>query len=322
MSAKRPLRTWIALAIAWAVIGTAGCNPVSLSQVRQFGLASASLADNAHKAFDLTNTATIDRKMYDVAADPTKGPVNNTFEGLFTGDPATPEGREKAERLRLRLQVLDRLSAYAKAVQQLAEADASKGIDEATKDLNGALIGLSRAYKKAAGQDLPINEGDLGIIATAVDAIGKAVVEIKRRQAIKTVIEKADRGVQTAVELITSELGKDSDLARWVQENLANARGSIQQAYNLDRLRPTSTFDARYAMLTRARQLYDAEVTSSAFFEAVSQGAKKLGQTHAALKKAAATDRFTSEEIATRIGELEVYVESVKNFYDTLQPKR
>ena len=43
-------------------------------------VAAASLGDNARKAFELTNTVTIDRKIYDVAADPdpTRGPKDDT----------------------------------------------------------------------------------------------------------------------------------------------------------------------------------------------------------------------------------------------------
>jgi hypothetical protein len=304
------------------IVTVAGCGSVSLSQVRQFGSASSSLGDHARKAFELAATASVDRNLYDVAADPQKGPTDATFEGLFTGDSGVPGGKEKAERLVLRLRVLDQLANYSGALQQLAEANFDKDIDAAAKDLNGSLVGLRDTFKKASGNDLPITDTDIGIIATAVNAIGKAIVEAKRRAAIKTVITTADPAVKTATALIASDLGGASDLASFVKEALSNSRGSVQQAYNLDRSRPTSNFDTRYSLLLRARQLYDAEANTPAFFAAVSEGALAAGKAHQALRKAAEGDDFSSAEAAKLIGQLEVYVKSVQAFYKSLQPEK
>lgn len=296
-----------------------GC-AVSLSQVKQFGVASSSLGDDARKAFDLAATASADRNIYDVASDPSKGPTDTTFQGLFTGG-AGDLGKEKAERLALRLRVLDQLANYSRALQELAAADFAEDITAAAADLNGSLVGLRDTYKKASGNDLPISDADIGIIATAVDAIGKAVVEVKRRAAIKTVIIKADPGVQKATNLIASDLGPDSDLASFVREALSNSRGSLQLAYNLERKRASSTFDSRYAMLLRARQLYDAELNTLPFFAAVSDGAAAAGKAHGALRTAVEKGDFSSADAAKLIGELMVYVKSEQAFYKSLQAK-
>jgi hypothetical protein len=307
--------------VLWLAVICAGCGAVSLSQVQQFGVASSSLGEHARKAFDLAATASVDRNIYDVAGDPKKGPTDSTFEGLFTGDVGIPGGKEKAERLAVRLRVLDQLTNYSSALQQLSEANFAKDIDAATTDLNGSLVGLRETYKKASGNNLAISDADIGIIATAVNAIGKAVVEVKRREAIKTVIVKADSAVQSATKLIASDLGGDSDLASFVKEALSNSRGSVQQAYNLERTRENSTFDVRYAMLVRARQIYDAEIATPAFFTAVSEGATAVGKAHQALRTAVEADNFSSPEAAKLIGELEVYVKSVQDFYKSIQAK-
>jgi len=305
--------------IALTLAALVGCASTSLTQVKQFGSASKALGEYARSAFDLAATASVDRHLYDVAADPNKGPTDATFEGLFTGDGGVPGGKEKAERLALRLRVLDQLSNYSSALQQLAEADFDKDIDEAAKDLNGALIGLRDTFKEASGSDLPLTDDDVGIIATAVNAIGKAVAEAKRRTAIKTTITKADPAVQSATELIASDLGQDSELASFVKQAISNSRGSLQQVYNLERVRSKSTFDSRYSLLVRARELYGAEVNTPAFFAAVSRGAAAVGKAHSALRKAVEADDFSSDEVAKRLGELEVYVKSVRGFYDSIR---
>lgn len=298
-----------------------GCGSVSLSHVKQFGSASASLGDHVRKAFDLAATASVDRNLYDVAGDPDKGPTDATFQGLFTGDPQVPGDKEKVERLAVRLRVLDQLANYSHALQQLAEAEFAKDIDSAAKDLNGSLVGLRDTFKEASGKDLGISDADIGIIATAVNAIGKAVVEAKRREAIKSTITTANAAVQKTTALLASDLGRGSDLASFVMEALSNSRGSVQQAYNLERARPSSTFDARYALLIRARQLFDAEINTPAFFGAVSDGTSAVGKTHQALCDSVLKNDFSSANTAKLIGELEVYVKSVQAFYKSLHPK-
>ncbi len=308
----------VALA-AFSLAALVGCASTSLSQIKQFGSASKTLGEHARSAFDLAAMASVDRHLYDVAADPSKGPTDATFKGLFTGDDGVHDGKVKAERLALRLRVLDQLSNYSSALQGLAEADFDKDIDAAAKDLNGSLIGLRNTFKEASGDDLPLTDDDIGIITTAVNAIGKAVAEAKRRVAIKTTITKADPAVQKATALIASDLGQKSDLASFVKEAISNSRGSVQQAYNLERERPNSTFDSRYSLLVRARQLYDAEADTPAFFAAVSKGAAAVGAAHSALSKAVEADEFSSAEVAKRLGELEVYVKSVRGFYTSIE---
>jgi len=307
------------LVLAWLALAAAGCGSVSLSQVKQFGAASTSLSEQARRAFELADAATVDRNLYDVAGDPAKGPTDRTFQGLFTGDAALPGGQERAERLARRLDVLDQLARYASALQALAEAEVAGDIDDAARGLNGALTGLGKTYRTASGRDLPLGDAEIGAITTAVNAIGKTVAEARRRAALRTVIVRADPAVQAATQLIAGDLGRDSELARFVAEAIGNSRGSVQQAYNLERTRPTSTFDVRHGMLLRARQLYQAEASAPAFFAAVSDGAAAVGRAHAALRRAVEGDDFSSAEAARLIGELEDHVASVRKFSRSLE---
>jgi hypothetical protein len=67
------------IVVMWLLVACAGCGSASLSQVKQFGVASSSLGDHARKAFDLASTASVDRNIYDIAGDPQKGPTDSTF---------------------------------------------------------------------------------------------------------------------------------------------------------------------------------------------------------------------------------------------------
>lgn len=307
------IRTTVAAGVIVTLL-LAGCaTTASLTQISAFGTGTSSLADSSKKAFKLIDSSTIDRKMYDVAANQSLGPTDATFVGFFNGP--------NFEKLQIRIAVLDKLGSYAKALEELATADFRKDIDTTSTDLYGSLSGLCANYKKATGKELPLKDEQLKLIATAVDAIGAAVVETKRRGAIKTVIIQADDAVQDAAKLVAADLAKDSELSKLVQENLTNADGSLRTAYNIQRKSADSTFNIRYEMLVKIKQMHDAAETIPTLFDNISAGAKKVAEAHATLKSAVTKDQFASSEIAKQIGELAEYAKSVRSSYERIGTK-
>jgi hypothetical protein len=293
-----------------SMLAGAGCATASLSQVKQFGAATTSLGANTRKAFDLASAASTDRQIYSVASNPKESPKDADFVGLFGQGPI-------ADTLKLRLRVLDQLTSYSAALQQLAAADVGAEIDSAAKDLNGSLVGLRDTFKKATSKDLAITDAGIGIVSTAIDAIGKAVVEKKRRSALKETITMADPAVQQVTSLIAHDFGPATDLAIFVKQTIINTRGSVLVAYNLERSR--ATFEARLVLLDRMRQLYEAESTVEPMFGAIGKGATAAGKAHAALKSAVDNKDFSSEEAAVWIGELTTYAKSINEFYKSLE---
>lgn len=287
-------------------VAICGCaSTPSLTQVAAFGDATKSLADNSKKAFSLIDSTTVQRKLYGLAIDPTLGPTDKYFEGLFVGD-------DKG--LRARLDTLDALGAYSAALQSLATADFRKDVDASATALYGSIAGLNGDVKKLSGQSF-VTDDRLKLIVTAVDAIGAVVVESKRRDAIKVIVIQADDGVQATSRLLANDFGTNSDIPKFVKQNLINTDGSIRQAYNVERSAKNSTFDLRLTRLQQIQVAYDAEQQSDALFNSISLGAKKVGETHAALKQAVMSDQFSSSDLAVLIGELVNYAQSVQAFY-------
>jgi hypothetical protein len=286
-----------------------GCSP-PLDQIRVFGTATGSLSDNSKKAFQLLNDSTIERKIDDVAIDPCKYPKDDVFEGLLTD-----------EALRVRIDVLDNLGAYATSLEKLANADFKKEIDEAATDLYGALSGLKKNYKAATNRELDLSDDQMKIIASAFKVFGDAIIESKRRSAIKTIIIEADDAVQTVTSLLAEEFRDDSPITLQVQENLSNADGSLRQIYNKELATSTSTFDERYQMLIRIRKMYEATQSSKQLFTDIHNGAIQAGKAHSALKKAVQKNKFTSEEFTKELGDLVFYAKSVAQFYENLKCK-
>jgi hypothetical protein len=313
------MRHPLAAGLALGSLLLTGCPSPSLNQIRAFGSASTDLADNAREAFELVDRSTVDRRMYDIAADPQTGVTQTAFVSLF--DKRDSATGEKVDALKVRLQLLSQLGGYSKALEDLASADFQKGINDASKDLYGSLSGLSQTYKQATNLDLGITQEQLGLFATAIASLGDAAAEKARRDALRTIIIASDPAVQKAAALIESELGKDSELARFASSNLENMQGSLQQAYNLQRTRPESTFQSRLAMLEEIRKLDRIVKGTPAFFEDVSAGARKLADAHAVLKKAVEAGKLDTAEVVTAIGELATRAKAAKSFREALEQK-
>lgn len=292
----------------------AGCvSTNSLTQITTFGAGTSSIAENSKKAFDLIDSSTIERKMYDVASNASLYPTDSTFEGLFNED--------DLKKIGVRIAVLEKLGSYAKSLEKLASADFRKDIDSASTDLYESLNGLSSTYKKATNTELKIKDDQLKLIASAVDAIGTVIVESKRRDAIKTIIVQADDAVQDAAILLEKEFGKDSELSKIVQQNLTNADGSLRTAYNSQRAASDSTFNLRYEMLIKIKQMHASATTVPLLFNSISAGVKKVRDAHATLKASVINDEFSSSELAKQMGELVAYSKSVNSFYEKLGTK-
>lgn len=297
------------------------CQTIPLSQVSQFGTATITLGESARKTLDLANKASIDRNLYDIASNPGNGPTNAMYEGLFSGQSGSPEGEIKAKRLRLRLSALQSLMSYGKALKALAETDLTDDLNEAATELNGSLVDLRKTYNKATGKDLPVTDGDIAIISTAVNAIGKAVVEDNRQNAIRVILDKTDPSISLLTEVISEDFGRGTDISQYVSESLSNVRGSIQTAYNIERIKPGTSFDTRIDMLDKARQVYNVEQGIPELFDDLSEGIKSVSEAHTALALAAKDKEHKLIEegkAASAIGKIASYANSVYSFYKSL----
>lgn len=299
----------VLLTSVFCSVFTTGCTTTSLSQVAAFSSATSTLAADAKDAYQLLDESTVERKIYDAAAHPTEVKVaEETFKTILAA---------KQERLTVRMAVLSKLGDYADAVHTLATADFRKDVDDGAKNLYGALEGLKSSYKNASGKDLGISDGDLGIISTAVDAIGAVIVEAKRREAIKVIVNKTDGAIQDASKLLSDELGGFADI---VSVDLREVESNMIDAYNKDAA--SMTFEARLDFLEKIRKADDARVQAKSFLEQTAKAAAQMGKTHATLKKNLDHDKFASGDLAQDVGQLVDFATSIKQFHDSLTSKQ
>jgi hypothetical protein len=163
----------------------------------------------------LVDDTSVQRRIFSVASNPTLSPTENDFVPLLSGN--------DAEELRLRLSLLEALGSYGNALKNLANADVSEEIDKASTELYGALTSLNTTYQKASGKTSPIGAQELGLIATAVDAIGKKIAEERDARCDLDDHREGKSRVQVSGKLIEQELGEDSELAQFVFQSLPSA---------------------------------------------------------------------------------------------------
>ncbi|MGN5130061.1 hypothetical protein ACTG13_10485 [Aeromonas hydrophila] len=303
------------LYIAILLCNLVGCGTISLNQVSQFGVASAELNESAKHAFNLIDQVTVDRQLYSIASDIKTGPTDASYNGLFDTGEGDAQAKKISEHLRLRLEALDALSGYSSALKKIVEAESSADIDSASLELNTSLTELKDRYE-ASQKYSKIDTETINILSTTVNAIGKSVIEERKRTALKAIIIRTDPVIQETAILISRDLGSNTELARYTYESISNTRGSIQTAYNLEK--KSNSFESRYALLLRAKEINTAEKSVPGFFDAVSKGANAIAKTHAAMRKVVEQDQFSSAEIGASLAELKKQAKSVRDFQNSL----
>ncbi len=272
-----------------------------LNHVGAFSQASADLAKNAAVVYEDVNEITIKRRIFNIAAT-SESPSDDTFDKLI--DDAN---------LAVRISLLRNVENYSQALGNLASADFRKDIDSASKDLYGALAGLQTTYTATTKRPLPISNDTFSIIATAVDAIGTAIAENKRREALKTIIIQADPSIQTSMKLVSGEMPilKDFFLA-----NLDTIWTEKVKAYQKEVSK--LTFDQRIERLQDIRKAQELTINGSKVFDDLSRASKKIADAHSALRGAVINNQFTTEKLVEEIKTVVELSKSIKDFHTKL----
>lgn len=286
-------------------LSCSGCDSIPLNHIGAFSKASADLATTTAKGYEIINNSTIDRRLSDIASESNRYPDGSTFKEIIADS-----------NLATRIKLLKGVESYAKALGDLASADFRKDIDAASKDLYGSFGELQKTYSTATKAKLPLAEGDLAIIATAVDAIGTAIAEDRRRTALQVVIIQSDPAIQKAMELISEEI---PGLSEFTEANLNRIFVEKVKAYQHES--GSLTFEQRITELNKVRKAYELKEATSGLFNNLINSSKKIAEAHAALRDAVKEEKFTSNELITDIKELVAFAKSTKEFHEKITLK-
>lgn len=96
-----------------------------------------------------------------------------------------------------RIVILEAVGHYADALSAFAKKDYQTGVDSAATKLDGSIVSLSKAA--GAGSEAI---SAAGYLATAVDALGHAVIEYERAKALRRAMAIAQPGLTTLARLL------------------------------------------------------------------------------------------------------------------------
>ena len=286
------------------LIGLSGCaTPDQLSHVRAFSAAATAYSTEARDAFTQINELSVERKLSEVAlkAEPLD-------EGAFTGVLDTDE------RLAPRLKALTALGAYAAALDGLATADNRAAIDQSSAALYGALVATRDDCEKLTGKGAGLTDADLGIVATAVKALGCAATEAKRAEAIRTIVTRTDPAIQALCTALAADFRGSVDSFRSMTDSIFT-----DQFVAYRRAAPNLSYDASLSRLHTLRSAYLSRAHAADFLECLSQAALALGKAHAAVRDSFTRTNPDPAELVKTIGQLKAYADDIKSFHASLK---
>lgn len=305
MNKKRPpFAHHLSIFIAALLLALTGCTSTPLNHVGVFSQASAELAKSAADGYEMINNITIERRLSDIASEADRYPNEDTFKQLITGSSLTT-----------RIRLLRAMETYANALGELASAQFRKEIDAASSNLYGALDQLQVTYAKGTQASPPLTDHQLALIATAVDAIGTAIIEEKRRAALKTIIIQVDPMIQQAMRLISMELPALSEYAIASKQTIFT---DLIKAYQQEAA--SISYNERIMKLDQIRITYEEVEAISSLFADLITASKQIANAHSTLRLSVAANKFTSPELISEIKSLTAFAKSTQGFHDQLLP--
>lgn len=292
-----------ALAVTIAVwLFCFGCT-TPLNHIGAFSQATADLSKQAAAAYDEVNNTTIERRINDIAAETGTSPDDDTFDAVIGGS-----------NLKTRIALLKGIESYARALSSLSSADFRKEIDSASKDLYGALGKLQDTYATITKNPSPLSTENLAIIATAVDAIGTALAEERRRDALRTVVIQSNPIIQRSMDLFKEEI---SLLMDFIISNLDTIYTEKLKAYQKES--KNLNFNSRVSRLRDVRLSYERMNTTRYLLENLAKASTKIATAHQTLYENVVRNEFTSKELVQEIRDVAELAKTIKEFNDKLK---
>lgn len=281
-----------------------GCvTPDQASHVHAFSAAASAYAAEARDAFTRINDLSVERKLSEVAlkAEPLE-------EADFTGVLDTDE------RLNARLQALAALGAYAAALDGIAAADNRAALSQSSAALYAALVSTRDDCQKLTGRGAGLTDADLGLVATAVKALGEGVTEARRAEAIRTIVTRTDPAIQALCAALADDFRASTGSFKSLSDSIFT-----DQFVAYRRAAPGLSYDASLARLHALRAAHQSRAHAADFLENLAQAALALARAHAAVRDSLAQPGRDPAALVRTIGQLKAYADDIRSFNASLK---
>ncbi len=227
-------------------------------------------------------------------------------------DPSTIKPFLPAADRQVRSEVVDALRSYAEHLAAVSGTDSLKEVDAGAKAMGGSLEQISA--NKLVSAHFTSTEADLA--AAAIDALGRELVERRRRRDLPGILKQMEQPIDTICALLAKDLGdpERSGLRNQLHNDYLDLLRE-QKNYIVDNSGKLSPAEKREAILQLPRLANDGDDADRAL--AATQGALlELAKTHAAL--AATAGQKDAPGFRLQLQQLEASAQRLTNFYSSI----
>lgn len=300
----RDMRRYLFLS-SIALLGACATN--TASHVTSFANASRELTKTTFQTLYTVNATTIDRKLIEIATLPEAKVKVLRAEDFFKVRGLHQKGKSQV------LLAIEALGNYVDSLALLSSAEYRDQIDASSEKLYGSLNKMSALHKELTQEDLGLDQKSLAGIAALFDAIGIAIIEEKKREAIKQIVLSSNPHINKLCQAISKNIGQDLDL---VKINMDRVLREKVEAYK--KVYTSQKLEERMKTL-RSITLYSMAIDRlPQMFEDTKKATVKMQEAHNVLAEELANDQFTTARLAKTVGELRSFSDHIKTQYNNL----
>ena len=214
--------------------------------------------------------------------------------------------------LDVRIEILSGLMSYAELLAAVSSDQSFTELDDSAKSL-GAALGTLSANELSASK---LTSTDVNIATTAIDALGRALIEKKRRRELPGILHQMQQPIETICTLLAQDIGDPEhsglrnelhisylDLLREQKNYIAENESKLSPADRRDEIRILP-------------QLAISEAHADRALAATQKALLQLARTHTALALTAA--QKDSPAFRVQMQQLAAAAQQLKTFYASL----
>lgn len=227
-------------------------------------------------------------------------------------DPSTIKPFLPATDRQVRSEVVDALRSYAEHLSAVSGQDSLKEVDAGAKAVGGSLEQISANTLVSAH----FTATEANLAAVAIDALGRELVERRRRRDLPGILKQMEQPIDTICSLLAKDLGdpERSGLRNQLHNDYLDLLRE-QKNYIVDNSDKLSPAEKREAVLALPKLANDGDDADRAL--AATQGALlELAKTHAAL--AATAGQKDAPGFQLQLEQLEASAQRLTNFYSSI----
>lgn len=219
-----------------------------------------------------------------------------------------------------RTRILDGLTRYAETLAEVSGDRPLKEIDTQAKALGESLRDLSKSDALAPlGQSAHLSDTEMNIAATALDALGRALVNRRRSRELPGILKEMQEPIETICSLLEADIGdpEKSGLRNQLRNDYATLIRK-QTDYITDGKNLTAA--ERRAAIESLPRLTAAQRDGDKALEATQKALRQLARTHTALVESAAAK--DAPAFGTLLSELIDEGKQLHGFYERESARR